>query len=250
MLFVHRDFVASYKQTILGPIWIVAQPLLTTLMYFVIFGNIAKLSTDGLPALLFYLSGVTIWNYFAQTLTSTASVFRDNAALFGKVYFPRLAMPLSVVISNLIRFSIQFTLFLIVWAYYLENTRTVHPNAIMLLLPLLVALMGLLSLGLGMIFSSLTTKYRDLAVLIGFGIQLAMYASPVIYPISSVPQRYRWLLEINPVTPIIETLRYGFLGSGTHSWYSLVQSAVSTLIALLLGIIVFNRTQRHFTDTA
>jgi lipopolysaccharide transport system permease protein len=249
MLFVRRDFVASYKQTILGPLWIIVQPLLTTLMYFIIFGNIAKLSTDGLPALLFYLSGITIWNYFAQTLTSTASVFRDNAAIFGKVYFPRLAMPLSIVISNLVRFAIQFGLFLIVWAYYLVSTQTVHPNAIMLLLPLLVALMGLLSLGLGMIFSSLTTKYRDLAVLLGFGIQLAMYASPVIYPISSVPQRYRWLLEINPITPIIETLRYGFLGSGSFSWYGLALSTLNTFIVLFIGIVIFNRTQRHFTDT-
>jgi len=249
MLFVRRDFVASYKQTILGPLWIIAQPLLTTLMFFVIFGNIAQLSTDGLPALLFYLSGVTIWNYFAQTLTSTASVFRDNAAIFGKVYFPRLAMPLSIVISNLVRFAIQFALFLFVWAYYLVSVRTVHPNVVMLLLPVLVALMGLLSLGLGMIFSSLTTKYRDLTVLLGFGIQLAMYASPVIYPVSSVPERYRWLLEINPITPIIETLRYGFLGSGTFSGTALAYSALHALVVLLLGIMLFNRTQRHFTDT-
>ena len=249
LLFVRRDFVASYKQTILGPLWIVAQPLLTTLMYLLIFGNIAKLSTDGLPALLFYLSGVTIWNYFAQTLTATASVFRDNAAIFGKVYFPRLALPLSIVISNLVRFAVQFGLFLGVWAYYLVSTRTVHPNAALLLLPGLVVLMGLLSLGLGMIFSSLTTKYRDLAVLLGFGIQLGMYASPVIYPVSSVPLRYRWLLELNPITPVIETLRYGFLGSGTFSVLALAQSALTTLALLLLGITIFNRTQRYFADT-
>ena len=249
MLLVRRDFVASYKQTILGPLWIIAQPLLTTLMYLVIFGNIAQLSTDGLPALLFYLSGVTIWNYFAQTLTSTASVFRDNAAIFGKVYFPRLAMPLSIVISNLVRFAIQFTLFLLIWAYYLVSIPTVHPNAVMMLLPVLVALMGLLSLGLGMIFSSLTTKYRDLAILLGFGIQLAMYASPVIYPVSSVPEHYRWLLEMNPITPIIETLRYGFLGSGTFSWTALAYSALHALVVLVLGTIIFNRTQRHFSDT-
>ncbi|UOQ98312.1 ABC transporter permease [Hymenobacter sp. 5317J-9] len=249
MLFVRRDFVASYKQTILGPIWIVAQPLLTTLMYLVIFGNIARLSTDGLPALLFYLSGVTIWNYFAQTLTATAAVFRDNAAIFGKVYFPRLAMPLSIVLSNLIRFAVQFALFLAVWGYYWLTTRTVHPNAYLLLLPVLVALMGLLSLGIGMIFSALTTKYRDLAVLLGFGIQLAMYASPVIYPVSSVPAHYRWLLQANPITPIIETLRYGFLGSGTFSWHGLALSALLTVVILLLGIVIFNRTQRSFTDT-
>lgn len=249
ILLVRRDFVSSYKQTILGPVWIVIQPLITTLMYVFIFGNIAKLSTDGLPALLFYMSGVTIWNYFAQTLTATASVFRDNAAIFGKVYFPRLAIPLSIVISSLIRFAVQFTLFLIVCAYYSVMIQTIHSNAILLLMPLLIVVMGLLSLGLGMIFSSLTTKYRDLAILLTFGIQLAMYASPVIYPVSSVPQNYRWLLQINPITPLIETLRYGFLGSGTFSWHSLCQSAVVTLVILLVGIIIFNRTQKSFTDT-
>lgn len=249
LLFVRRDFVASYKQTILGPLWLVVQPLLTTVMYLIIFGNIAKLSTDGLPALLFYLSGVTIWNYFAQTLTATAAVFRENAAIFGKVYFPRLAMPLSIVISNLVRFAIQFALFLAVWAYYLATTKSVHPNAYVLLLPVLVVLMGLLSLGLGMIFSSLTTKYRDLVVLLGFGIQLGMYASPVIYPVSSVPLRYQWLLQANPITPVIETFRYGFLGSGAFSWSSLALSGLVTLIILLFGVVIFNRTQRHFTDT-
>ena len=249
ILLVRRDFVSSYKQTILGPVWIVIQPLITTLMYVFIFGNIAKLSTDGLPVLLFYMSGVTIWNYFAQTLTATASVFRDNAAIFGKVYFPRLAIPLSIVISSLIRFAVQFTLFLIVCAYYSVMIQTIHSNAILLLMPLLIVIMGLLSLGLGMIFSSLTTKYRDLAILLTFGIQLAMYASPVIYPVSSVPQNYRWLLQINPITPLIETLRYGFLGSGTFSWPSLCQSAVVTIVILLVGIIIFNRTQKSFTDT-
>lgn len=249
LLFVRRDFVASYKQTVLGPTWIVVQPLLTTLIYLVIFGNIAKLSTDGLPAVLFYLSGVTIWNYFAQTLTATASVFRDNAAIFGKVYFPRLAMPLSIVLSNLVRFAVQFALFLAVWAYYLANTDVVHPNSALLLLPMLVVLMGVLSLGMGLVFSSLTTKYRDLAILLNFGIQLFMYASPVIYPVSSVPRDYRWLLQINPITPLIETLRYGFLGSGTFSWSSLCQSAVATIVILLVGIMIFNRTQRSFTDT-
>ena len=249
ILLVRRDFVSSYKQTILGPIWIVIQPLITTLIYIFIFGNIAKLSTDGLPALLFYMSGVTIWNYFAQTLTATASVFRDNAAIFGKVYFPRLAIPLSIIISNLIRFAVQFTLFVIVCAYYSIMIQTIHPNTIMLLIPFLILIMGLLSLGLGMIFSSLTTKYRDLAILLNFGIQLAMYTSPVIYPVSSVPQNYRWLLQINPITPLIETLRYGFLGSGTFSWSNLCQSTFVTIVILLVGIIIFNRTQKSFTDT-
>jgi lipopolysaccharide transport system permease protein len=249
MLFVRRDFVSTYKQTVLGPIWFFIQPLLTTLTYVIIFGSVAKLPTDGLPALLFYLSGVTVWNYFAQTLTATATVFRDNASMFGKVYFPRLTMPLSIVISNLVRFGIQLGLFLAVWAYYLLTTDAVHPNAYILLTPVLVLLMGLLSLGLGMVFSALTTKYRDLAILLTFGVQLAMYATPIIYPASSLPEKYRWLLQANPMTPIVEAFRYGFLGSGTVTLVSLGYSVVSTLVILLLGIIVFNRVQKSFTDT-
>ena len=248
-LLVRRDFVATYKQTILGPIWFFIQPLLTTIIYVIIFGSIAKLSTEGLPKLLFYLSGVTIWNYFAQTLTATASVFRDNAALFGKVYFPRLTLPLSIVISNLIRFAVQFVLFLVVWAYYLTTTNAVHPNVTLLLLPALVALMVLLSLGWGMLFSALTTKYRDLVILLNFGVQLAMYATPVIYPASSLPANYRWLLQANPMTAVIETFRYGFLGSGTFSWLNLAYSTFLTLIILLLGVVTFNHVQRSFTDT-
>ena len=249
MLFVRRDFVSTYKQTVLGPIWFFIQPLLTTLTYVIIFGNVAKLPTDGIPALLFYLSGVTVWNYFAQTLTATATVFRDNAGIFGKVYFPRLTMPLSIVISNLVRFAIQFGLFLAVWAYYLFATHDVHPNAFVLLTPVLVVLMGLLSLGLGMIFSALTTKYRDLAILLTFGVQLAMYATPIIYPASSLPEKYRWLLQANPMTSIVETFRYGFLGSGTFGWVNLVYSAASTFVILLLGVVIFNRVQKSFTDT-
>jgi len=249
LLFVRRDFVSTYKQTVLGPIWFFIQPLLTTLTYVIIFGRVARLPTDGLPALLFYLSGVTIWNYFAQTLTATATVFRDNAGIFGKVYFPRLTMPLSIVISNLVRFGIQLGLFLAVWAYYLFATNAVHPNAFILLTPALVVLMGLLSLGLGMLFSALTTKYRDLAILLTFGVQLAMYATPIIYPASSLPVKYRWLLQANPMTPIIETFRYGFLGSGTFTWASLAYSTVLTFAILMLGVIVFNRVQKSFTDT-
>lgn len=249
MLFVRRDFVSTYKQTVLGPIWFFIQPLLTTLTYVIIFGSVAKLPTDGLPALLFYLSGVTVWNYFAQTLTATATVFRDNASMFGKVYFPRLTMPLSIVISNLVRFGIQLGLFLAVWAYYLFTTNAVHPNGYILLTPVLVLLMGLLSLGLGMVFSALTTKYRDLAILLTFGVQLAMYATPIIYPASSLPEKYRWILQANPMTPIVEAFRYGFLGSGTVTWVNLGYSIVSTLVILLLGIIVFNRVQKSFTDT-
>jgi lipopolysaccharide transport system permease protein len=249
MLFVRRDFVSTYKQTILGPIWFFIQPLLTTITYIVIFGNVAKLSTDGLPMLAFYLAGVTIWNYFATTLTATSSVFTNNAAIFGKVYFPRLTMPISIVISNLIRFGIQFGLFLVAWLYYLITSNTIHPNGYVFLTPLLILVMGLLSLGLGMIFSALTTKYRDLAMLLTFGIQLLMYATPVIYPLSSIPEKYKWFVLANPMSSIVETFRYGFLGSGTFSWTYLGYSVAVTLVILFIGTIIFNKVQKSFTDT-
>ena len=249
MLFVRRDFVSTYKQTILGPIWFFIQPLLTTLTFIVIFGNVAQLSTDGLPMLVFYLAGVTVWNYFAQTLTATSTVFTVNAAIFGKVYFPRLTMPLSIVISNLIRFAIQFGLFLIAWLYYLVIGSKIQPNAYIILTPVLIVVMGLLSLGLGMIFSALTTKYRDLAMLLTFGIQLLMYATPVIYPLSSIPEKYKWLILANPMSSIVETFRYGFLGSGTFSWAYLGYSFVITLVILFIGTITFNKVQKSFTDT-
>ncbi|AMJ68017.1 ABC transporter permease [Hymenobacter sp. PAMC 26628] len=250
MLFVRRDFVSTYKQTVLGPIWFFIQPLLTTITYVIIFGRVAKLSTDGLPQMVFYLSGITVWNYFAQTLTVTSTVFRDNATMFGKVYFPRLTMPLSIVISNLVRFAIQFGLFLAIWLYYLvKGGSNIHPNWLIALTPLLVIVMGLMSLGLGMIFSAMTTKYRDLAMLLAFGVQLLMYATPVIYPLSSITGQYRWLILANPMTSIVETFRYAFLGSGTFSWEYLTYSVAFTTVILLLGTIVFNRVQKSFTDT-
>lgn len=250
MLFVRRDFVSTYKQTVLGPIWFFIQPLLTTITYVIIFGNVAQLSTDGMPMMVFYLSGITIWNYFAQTLTTTSTVFRDNAAMFGKVYFPRLTMPLSIVISNLVRFGIQLGLFLVVWLYYLVQGNTIHPNGLIALVPVLVIIMGLLSLGLGMIFSALTTKYRDLAMLLAFGVQLLMYATPVIYPLSSITNpKYKLLIMANPMSSVVETFRYAFLGSGTFSWTALAYSTIVTVVVLLAGIIIFNRVQKSFTDT-
>lgn len=249
MLFVRRDFVANYKQTILGPIWFFIQPLLTTLTYYIIFGRVAKLDTDGLPAFGFYLAGITVWSYFSQSLTSVATVFVTNAGMFSKVYFPRLTMPLSIVLSNLVRFGIQFGLFLMVWLYYVLTTSTVHPNWTLLLTPLLVVIMGVLSLGLGMIFSSLTTKYRDLAMLLTFGVQLLMYATPVIYPLSKVPPGYKWLLVANPMTAITETFRYGFLGSGTFSWFYLGYSVLVSIIIMIAGTIIFNKVEKSFTDT-
>ncbi|RZJ94581.1 MAG: ABC transporter permease [Hymenobacter sp.] len=249
LLFVRRDFVSNYKQTILGPIWFFIQPLLTTLTYYIIFGRVAKLDTDGIPAFIFYLAGITIWGYFAQTLTAVSTVFVTNAGIFGKVYFPRLTMPLSIVISNLVRFGIQMALFLVVWVYYLFTSSALHPNWYLVLTPLLLVLMGLLSLGLGMIFSALTTKYRDLAMLLTFGVQLLMYATPVIYPLSKVPPQYTWLLVANPMTSIIETFRYGFLGSGTFSWFYLGYTTLVTIVILGLGTIIFNKVEKSFTDT-
>jgi lipopolysaccharide transport system permease protein len=214
-----------------------------------IFGRVAGLSTDGLPMLVFYLAGVTIWNYFSETLNKTATVFKDNAQMFGKVYFPRLTMPVSIVISNLVRFLIQFLLFLFVWSYYLLQMDSISPNFYILLTPLLVAIMGVLALGFGMIISALTTKYRDLIFLLTFGIQLLMYATPVIYPLSSIPEQYKLIILANPMSSIIETFRYGFLGSGTFSWFNLLYSFLFSIAILILGTVVFNRVEKSFTDT-
>lgn len=249
MMFVRRDFVANYKQTILGPIWFFLQPLLTTITYILIFGRMAGLSTDGLPMLLFYLSGVTIWNYFSETLNKTATVFKDNAQMFGKVYFPRLTMPFSIVISNLIRFGIQFLLFLLVWVWYLVKNHSIHPNIYIILTPFIILLMGLLALGLGMIISALTTKYKDLIFLLTFGIQLLMFVTPVIYPISSIPAKYQWIIMANPMSAIVETFRFAFLGSGSFSWINLGYSAGFAISILFIGTIVFNHVEKSFTDT-
>jgi lipopolysaccharide transport system permease protein len=249
MLFVRRDFVSNYKQTVLGPIWFFIQPLLTTLTYVVIFGNIAKLSTDGAPMIVFYLAGTTVWNYFSQTLTSISTVFTTNAQLFGKVYFPRLTMPLSIVLANLVRFGIQFSLFLACWLFYLIKGSNLHPNWVIMLTPLLVIIMGMLALGLGMIFSALTTKYRDLTMLLTFGIQLLMYATPVIYPLSTLPEKYKWLILANPMSAIVETFRYAFLGSGVFRWEYLAYSTLATCIILALGTVIFNKVEKSFTDT-
>ena len=248
MMFIRRDFVSNFKQTILGPLWFFIQPLLTTITYVVIFGRVAKLSTDGIPMLLFYLSGITIWNYFSETLTRTSGVFRENANLFGKVYFPRLTMPVSIIISNLLRFAIQFVLFLIIWVYYLVATDSIQPNFYLLLTPLLILIMGLLALGFGMTISALTTKYKDLTFLITFSIQLLMFATPVIYPMSTVPENYRKIIAANPISAVIETFRFGFLGSGTFSWGALLYSFISSLVVLFIGVIVFNRVEKKFTD--
>jgi len=248
-LFVRRDFVSLYKQTILGPLWFFIQPIITSLTFTVIFGNLAQISTDGLPQVLFYMCGVTLWSYFSDTLTKTSDTFTANASIFGKVYFPRMIVPLSVVVSNLIKFGIQFILFIIIWLFYLFTTEKVHPNATLLLVPFLIILMGFLGLGFGIIISSLTTKYRDLKFLVVFGVQLMMYASPIVYPLSIVPENYKWLILSNPVTSIIETFKYAFLGVGEFSWLYLAYSFAFTLILFFIGLIIFHRVEKSFMDT-
>ncbi len=250
ILFVKRDIVTVYKQTILGPLWFFLQPVLTTITFVFIFGNLAKISTDGLPQILFYLSGVTIWNYFSETLNNTSKTFTENAHIFGKVYFPRLVLPLSKVISGIIKFLIQFGLFLVVLFYFLFFTESkVEPNAAILLTPLLLIIMAALGLSFGIIISSLTIKYRDLTFLIAFGIQLLMYATPVIYPISTIPDAYKIYIWLNPLTSIVETFKYGFLGSGQFSWGWLLYSTVFSVLVLVLGILMFNKVERRFIDS-
>lgn len=247
--FVHRDVVSVYKQTILGPIWFFVQPIFTTIVFVVVFGNIAAISTDGLPMPLFYMSGIVLWNYFAECFNKTATTFRDNAGIFGKVYFPRLVMPLSVVISAMLKLLIQLGLLACFWLWYQWNDASFTTNATIILLPILIVLMALLGLGSGLIITSLTTKYRDLTFLIAFGVQLLMYATPVIYPTSSVPEKYRVWVQYNPLTAIIEAFRYGLLGKGSFTPSDLLYSAIVIIGILVVGIIVFNRVEKNFMDT-
>jgi lipopolysaccharide transport system permease protein len=249
LLFVRRDFVSVYKQTILGPLWYLIQPLLTTIIFTFIFGNIAKLPTDGLPQFLFYMSGTVVWAYFSSCLTKTSDTFISNAGLFGKVYFPRLAVPVSILISNLIAFGIQFGFFLFFMGYFAVSGSIIHPNWWILMTPLLILIMAGLGLGLGIIVSSLTTKYRDLRFLVQFGASLLMYATPVIYPASSIPERFRWIILANPMTPIVEAFRYAFLGAGSVNLWQLLYSFVVMVAIAVLGVIMFNRVEATFMDT-
>lgn len=249
LLFVRRNIVAEYKQTILGPIWYFIQPLLTTIMFTVIFGRLAGISTDSIPPMLFYLAGITNWNYFAESLNKTATTFKDNQNIFGKVYFPRLVVPLSIIITNLLKYGIQLTLFIGFYVYFLIQGVAIQPNATALLFPLLVIILAGLGLGFGLIVTSMTTKYRDLVFLLSFGVQLAMYATPVIYPLSEIPAQYQWLSVLNPMTAVIETFKYGFLGKGTFEWAYLGYSLGFMAAILLGGIAVFNRTEKNFMDT-
>ena len=250
MLFVRRDFVSIYKQTILGPLWYLIQPLLTTITFTVIFGNIASLPTDGLPQFLFYMSGTVVWSYFASCLTKTSETFVQNANLFGKVYFPRLAVPVSILISNLITFLIQFAMFLVFVLYFILRGTDIQVNWLWIALsPALMLMMAGLGLGFGIIISSLTTKYRDLRFLVTFGVSLLMYATPVIYPASSIPERFQWVIQANPMTSVIEAFRFAFLGAGTVDTGHLLYSFGFMLVVVIIGSIIFNRVEQTFMDT-
>lgn len=249
VMFIKRDFKTMYKQTVLGPLWIIINPVLTTVMFTIVFGGIANISTDGMPQFVFYMAGNTVWSYFSTCLTKTANTFLTNSAVFGKVYFPRLVSPISTVLSGLINFFVQFALFLVFVIFYAITGNSVQPNIYVLLTPLLLIMVAMLSLGFGIIISSLTTKYRDLAVLVTFGVQLWMYATPVVYPISQIPLKWQGIVLLNPMAPIVETFRYAFLGAGNIPWFYLVISVITTLIVLFLGIVLFNKVQKTFMDT-
>jgi lipopolysaccharide transport system permease protein len=250
-MYVKRDIITFYKQTILGPLWFVIQPLFTTIMFMFVFGGIAGISTDGIPQAVFYLAGLVCWNYFQDCLSKCSDTFNANQAIFGKVYFPRLVVPLSIVISNLIKMFIQFALFLVVYIYYFVSGVDFQINATIALVPLLIVMLGCLGLGFGMIISSMTTKYRDLRFLITFGVQLWMYATPVIYPLSVMKEtypKYIWVLVANPLTAILETFKFAFTGVGEFNWFYIAYSLGFTIAILLIGIVIFNRVQRNFMD--
>lgn len=250
MLWVRRDYVGLYKQTILGPLWHFIQPIFTTIVFLLVFGKIANIPTDGINPVLFYMSGISIWNYFSSCLTSTSSTFVTNAAIFGKVYFPRLLIPISSVVSNMVKFAIQFGLLLLVMVWIGIKEHHFHFGVSWLLIPLLVLMMAGLGLGLGIIISSLTTKYRDFTVLIGFAVQLLMYGTPVAYPLSFLKNKsFFYLIAWNPLTPIIEAFRYALFGTGTVNLTGVLYSGVVIVILMFIGILIFNKVERSFMDT-
>ena len=249
LLFVKRDLPTSYKQTILGPLWILINPLLSTTVFTVIFGIIAGIPTDGTPQFLFYMSGNILWGFFSSCLNRGSGTFLGNVRLFGKVYFPRLVMPISGIIYNLVNFFLQTSVFVILVIVYTVIGANVHPNWLIALTPLLVLQTAMLGTGMGLIISSITTKYRDLNVLVGFGVSLLMYITPVVYPISQVPVNFRWLMLLNPVAPIVETYRCAFLGRGSFEWPFLLISLAVTAGLLFWGVVVFNKVEKNFIDT-
>lgn len=248
-LFVQRDFKTRYKQTILGPLWFIIQPLFTTVIYTFVFGNLAGLSTDGLPQFLFYMAGNVPWLYFSTCLTSTSNTFTGNAGVFGKVYFPRLTTPIATVITSMLNFFVQFAMFMIFEVYFLVKGASIQVTWVAALTPLLVIQMALLGMGFGIIISSLTTKYRDLQVLVSFGVSLWMYATPVVYAASSLPPKVYSILMLNPVAPIVELMRYGWLGAGEVSYLYWGISWITTTLVVFIGIVVFNKVEKTFMDT-
>lgn len=251
-MFVRRDFVSFYKQTILGPLWFFIQPIFTTLVFTFVFGNLAGIGTDGLPHELFYLTGITAWNYFADCLTKTSTVFKDNVNIFGKVYFPRLIMPLSIVVSNLVRFGVQLVLLLAMMSFFAIGGANFEVTYAMFFFPVLVVIMALLGLGFGLIITAVTTKYKDLTFLVTFGVQLLMYATTVIYPLSEAQKKYpdkAWIIELNPMTGVIEAFRFAFLGKGEFTPASVGYSAAFAIVVFFVGIVIFNKTEKNFVDT-
>lgn len=247
-IFIRRDVVSVYKQTILGPIWFFLGPIMTVYIYTFVFGVVAKIPTDGIPAPLFYLAGTTLWNYFSNCFNGASTTFTANAHLFGKVYFPRLAVPVSLILSNLVKLAVQFLVFLMFWIYYWYK-GSINPNVHLFILPMVVLLMALLSLGAGIIISSFSTKYRDLTFFLPFAITVLMYATPIIYPTSALPESYKLIAKLNPISHLIEAFRFAFTGAGAFSWWGLLYSAVFTCFILLSGIFIFNKVERTFMDT-
>ncbi|EPG76037.1 ABC transporter, ATP-binding protein [Leptospira fainei serovar Hurstbridge str. BUT 6] len=248
-LFVKRDFISLYKQTILGPLWYIVQPLASTVIYTIIFGKIANVSTDGVPHFIFYLSGTVLWSYFADCLIATSNTFVANAGIFSKVYFPRLAVPVSIVVSSLIKFAIQFATFLAFYFYFILKGATLEMQWSVILLPIFILQIAILGLGFGVMVSSMTTKYRDLSLLVAFGVQLWMYATPVVYPLSLVPEQFKLLYNLNPMANLIENFRFSFLGHGHLDLYAWAQSWIITVLVFFIGIVIFSRAERDFVDT-
>lgn len=253
VLFIRRDIVSVYKQTILGPLWFVIQPIFTSITQFVVFGKIASLPSDGVPYFLFVLAGNTLWNYFATSFTGVADTFKNNEGIFGKVYFPRAIMPIAITASNLFKFGIQFLLFLVVLCYSYFNGAHVNPNLYVLFTPLIIITMALISMGFGMVITSLTTKYRDFTFLLGFGITLFMYVTPVVYPTSLFLEKatpnLHWLIYANPLTGLFDLFKYAYLGEGILNWMGILWSGTFAIIIYIFGLLVFNRTEKSFMDT-
>lgn len=250
-MYIRRDIVTQYKQTILGPLWYIIQPLFTTIMYMFVFGGLAGISTDGAPQPLFYMAGIVLWGYFTQCFTTSSDVFGANANVFGKVYFPRLVVPLSGITSGLLKMLIQLCIFIAIYIYYVLTppVGTLSINAYILLFPLLIFMIAMHGMSWGLIVSSMTTKYRDMKFFVQFAIQLFMYATPVIYPLSAAPEKYRDIIALNPLTPIFEAFKYGCLGCGSLDWSGLLYSAIFMCITLFFAIVIFSRTERNFMDT-